>query len=341
MVVRPGPRFSVADVHRGLVNGLRANGCTVYDYQLDNVLEFYSAAKIKQGGRYKPCFDEAGALHMASEHLQAASYRFWPDVVVLTSAFWVPVEMLGIWRMRPHQHVVAWLTESPYEDDRHVKIAEHVDTCIVNDPTNLDAYRAVNPRTWYLPQSYDPAIHAPGPGRPEWACDVAFAGTGFPSRLDFMRSVDWSGIDLRLGGMWALLEDDDPLAGRLVHDKRDCLDNVESVDLYRSARASFNLYRREATATADGWAMGPREVELAATGTFYLRDPRPEGDALLPMLPTFESAGDFADKLRWWLAHDVERAHAAAAARAAVADRTFAETTKRLLSLVDRTPVAV
>ncbi len=340
MVVRPGPRFSVQDVHRGLVNGLRANGCTVYDYKLDNVLEFYSSAKVKRGRRYMPAFDEAGAMSMASEHLQAASYRFWPDLVVLTSAFWVPVETLGIWKMRPHQRTVAWLTECPYEDDQHVRIAEHVDNTIVNDPTNLDAYRAVNPRTWYLPQSYDPAIHAPGPGRAEWACDVAFAGTGFPSRLEFMRSVDWSGIDLRIGGMWALMMGDEDLAARLVHDKGECMENADAVDLYRSAKTSFNLYRQEATATAAGWAMGPREVELAATGTFFLRDSRPEGDELLSMLPTFDGPGDFAEKLRWWLAHDVERASAAAAARAAVADRTFAETTKRLLALVDRTPVA-
>lgn len=340
MVVRPGPRYSVMDVHRGLVDGLRANGCNVYDFKFDSVMELYSAAHFKRGARWRPGFDEAGALHLAGEHLQSATYRFWPDVIICTSAFWIPAEVWGIWKMRPH-HVVAWLTESPYEDDKHIRFAEWADTVAINDPLNLETYRAVNPNTHYFPHSYDPDIHRPGPGRPEWACDVAFSGTGFQSRIDFLDSVDWSGIDLRLAGMWALLDDDHHLASRLVHSKNECMDNVETAVLYRSAKAGFNFYRKEATATADGVAMGPREVEMAATGTFFLRESRLEGDELLPMLPTFDGPVEFSDKLRWWLAHEPQRLDAAQRAREAIAGRTFTNTTARLLRLVEsRTPTA-
>jgi spore maturation protein CgeB len=123
----------------------------------------------------------------------------------------------------------------------------------------------------------------------------------------------------------------------LVHEREQCMDNTVTADLYRSAKVSANLYRKEHSdqSHADGWAMGPREVELAACGTFFLREARPEGDDLFPMLPTFETPEEFSDQLRWWLTHDTERVEAAGLARKAIADRTFTNTAARLLRLVD------
>jgi hypothetical protein len=80
--------------------------------------------------------------------------------------------------------------------------------------------------------------------------------------------------------------------------------------------------------------MGPREVELAACGTFFFRDPRGEGDDLFPMLPFVESPEQFSKDLRWWLANDADRLAAADQARLAIADRTFARSANRLLELV-------
>ena len=39
-------------------------------------------------------------------------------------------------------------------------------------------------------------------------------------------------------------------------------------------------------------------MELAATGTYFLREPRGEGDEILHMLPTFDGPAEFEDKLR-------------------------------------------
>ena len=104
----------------------------------------------------------------------------------------------------------------------------------------------------------------------------------------------------------------------------------------RQAKTSLNLYRREHSegAHADGWAVGPREVELAACGTFFFRDPRGEGDELFPHLPTVTTPQAFAEELRWWLDHDDERVDAADLARKAVADRSFTDSTRRLLDLI-------
>lgn len=341
MVVRPGPHYSVADVHHGLVKGLMRNGVDVIDFRYDNLLDLFGCVGIKRNGRWHGAFDEVGAATMAGEHLQAAVFRALPDAIVLMSCFWIPPEVLHVLRKRQPK-LVAWFTESPYEDDKQLQIAQWCDSVVVNDPKNLELFRVACRAAEYIPHAYDPDIHHPGKGRVEWACDVAFSGTGFPSRLEFFEQVDWSGIDLRLAGMWKLLEGGHRLDRHMVHPLDECLENTDTADLYRSCRASFNLYRQETTegGTNDGWAMGPREVELAACGTFFLRDPRPESDEIFPMLPTFTDAGDFGDKLRWWLAHDRQREQAAQAARAAIADRTFTSSAQRLLSLVDATPVA-
>lgn len=338
LVVHPGPAFSVADVHHGLVKGLRANGCEVGTFNLDDRLEFYARAHVKRDdGSYTKAFTGPAANEMAVAGIEQVCYEWWPDIVILVSGFFIPPRLWAILNERPH-HVVYWCTESPYEDDRQARGARYADTVILNDPTNLDRYRTdVNGRTFYLPHSYDPDIHHPGPPSPDLACDFAFVGTGFPSRVEWLEQVDWTGIDANLAGHWKIVNYDSPLDPLLMHPRDECIPNVEAARLYRSAKASLNLYRREHTeeSHADGWAIGPREVELAACGTFFFRDPRPEGDELFPMLPTVTDPDQFSKELRWWLDHPDERQAAADKARAVVADRTFEATTGRLLELVE------
>jgi spore maturation protein CgeB len=114
------------------------------------------------------------------------------------------------------------------------------------------------------------------------------------------------------------------------------VDNELTTRVYQAAKAGLNLYRHEVSDTIrDGVAIGPREVEMAACGLFFLRDSRPESDEVFPMLPTFASPEDAAEQLKWWLAHDAERELAAAQAREAIRDRTFAANVTRLLALLD------
>jgi spore maturation protein CgeB len=124
------------------------------------------------------------------------------------------------------------------------------------------------------------------------------------------------------------------------HDIEECVPNYETAEVYRNAKCGINFYRREYddaddAATTTPWAMGPREVEQAACGMFYLRDPRAEGDEVLHMLPTFSGPEDAGEQLRWWIAHEDEREQAALKAREAIADRTFTSNAKRLLELLE------
>lgn len=342
LVVHPGPAFSVADVYNGVVKGLRQNGCTVATLNLNDRLDFYSSALIERDGEPVKAFEREAAFQMAAQGIEVACYEVWPDVVIIMSGWFIPPAIWGILAKRPH-HVVQWCTESPYEDDRQSRPARYADTVILNDPANLDWFRSeVNPNTHYIPHSYDPDVHYPGAAVPGLACDFGFVGTGFPSRIDFLESVDWSGIHTRLGGNWRYLTPESPLRSFLTHEPEHCMENTVTADLYRSCKVSANLYRKEHSpdADADGWAMGPREVELAACQTFFLREPRGEGDELFPMLPTFSEPGEFEEQLRYYLCHDAARTHAAERAREAIVDRTFKNSTANLLRLVERTPVA-
>lgn len=324
LAVPPGPNFSVADVHRGWVKALTEMGAEVLDWPFDAALEWYERARKAHEG-----MTTEEAVKLAGNTVEQIAYRFWPDVILITSSFYLSNDTLDVFRSRGHT-VVLLHTESPYEDDRQTDRAAHASLNVVNDPTNLDHFPD---GTIYLPHCYDPDLHHPGP---KGGHDFVMVGTGYPSRVEFLESVDWPTEDVVLCGNWQNLDDGSPLLPFLGHDRSECFPNTMAADLYRAAKSSLNLYRKEATHEnlVEGWAMGPREVELAACGTFYLTEERGENREVLPMIPTVDGPDDFAEKLAWWLAHDTERDRVTAQAQAAVADRTFHSNARRLLSLI-------
>jgi spore maturation protein CgeB len=288
------------------------------------------------------------AIEQAISGLYSGCYLFQPDIVLVISAFFTPPAMLDVLRSRRHK-VVLVHTECPYQDGDQLGRAAHADLNLLNDPVSLPAFRALGIPAEYAPHAYRPAVHKPGPVVPGLACDLSFVGTGYHSRIDFFETMNLQGLDVLLAGNWQLLKDRprSPLAKYLSHDIDACLTNDEAVKVYNSSRAGINFYRRERDAAhddapvLDGVAMGPREVEMAAAGCFFLRDPRPEGDEILPMLPVFASSAEAAGKLRWWLARDSQREDAARAAREAIEGRTFTSNAKMLLRLLDRQPVTI
>lgn len=333
LIVHPGPDFSVADVYQGWMAGLTKLGCEVREYNLHDRLAFYAAAEI-EGTRLSR--DEA--IHLASNGLQAKCYQFEPDLVLVVSGFYITEFIWNLWKTKRQQLVVLF-TESPYEDDHQSWLAGETDAlCVVNDPINLDRYPS---GTVYLPHAFDPDRHHPTDV--EKTVDFSFVGTGYPSRIEFFEQVDWSGIGATFGGNWKGLEPDSQIRPLLLHgSETHCSPNEETVDLYRQSKVSANLYRgnrrpdleANSPELAEGWAMGPREVELAACGTFFLREPRGEGDLVFPMLPTFTEPAEFESLLRYYLTHEDEREACAQEALAAVQDRTFENHARTLLQLL-------
>lgn len=342
LICHPGPQFSVADVHNGWCEALRELGQQVVEFNTAERLTFYDSAMLEVGRRddgavgLRKAVDHEQAIELALNGLYATLYKTRPDVLLSISGFFLHPEMLDHIR-RQGTRVVIVHTESPYEDDRQLKLAPHADLNLLNDPQNIQRFADVAPAL-YVPHAYRPAIHHPGPAVPDLVCDLGFVGTGFPSRIQFLEQMNLDGIDVLLAGNWQQLDESSPLRKYVGHDIEECLDNTQTADVYRSARVGINMYRREAEAAhlTAGLAMGPREVEMAACGAFFLRDPRPEGDQVLGMLPAFTGPDDAAEQLRWHLDHPEVRTRLAGQAREAIADRTFANHAAALLRLLDR-----
>ncbi len=396
----------MADVFNGWSEALTGLGETVEEYPLDAALRFFNNA-LAETGEVLPCgcrevrkyLDRDQAARLAVDPILAAAHRFGPDVILCTSAFFMQPWLLEILRSRRHK-IVMLMTESPYQDDFQLKVAQYADLTLLNDPVNLAAYREIGPAQ-YMPQAYRPEVHYPAAPGTEPEYDLAFVGTGFPSRVAFfeamalalerrpgrapLRQVGFdlaphedercasrreagsiaasapdspaasssspslpgrfasAGLNVRLSGLWMDLPEDSPLRDWTAADADDCIDNDETAAIYRRSRTGINLYRTEAedAHAGEGWACGPREIEMAASGLWFARDPRPESDELFGMLPSFTSPEEAGDLIRWALAHPGQRAAAAGKARAAVEGRTFTEHAKQLLRLLDRQPVTM
>lgn len=221
-------------------------------------------------------------------------------------------------------------------------MAQYADLTLLNDPSNLAAYRDIGPAE-YMPHRYRETVHYPPPPGSPLEYDFAFVGTGFPSRVRFFSEMNLTGLNVRMGGLWMDLPEDSPLRDWTVTESDDCVDNTEAAEIYRRSRSGINVYRQEAedAHAGEGWACGPREIELAACGLWFARDPRPESDELFPMLPAFTSPAEAGELIRWAVTHDAERDKAARAAREAVAGRTFTSGATELLRLLDRQPVTI
>lgn len=279
-------------------------------------------------------------IGVSANGIYSTCFQFWPDVVLVVSAFFIPTEFMDVMRSRGIK-VVLLFTESPYEEPRQLERAEHADLVLLNDPLRLEEYDARGIPAIYMPHAYRPRLHYPGPGEDDLQTDFAFIGTMFPSRQEFFSKMQaagaFEGIDVTFGGNWNQVKEGDPLLRLLSHERNECVDNHLTARVYKSARMGLNIYRAEDDDdTTEGWAVGPREIEMAACGLPFLRQHRPESDELFGgIMPTYASPEDAAEQLRWWLDHEEARQQAAQAARAAVRDRTFAANVERLLKALD------
>lgn len=326
LVVYPGPEFSVSDVADKVAKGLSGNGVEVRAFNMHDLIAFYTNAYVKDDKRaarrrrYIKAMDHDGAVQMCMDHLKAELWKVPHDVLVIVSGFFTDFDSLDRIRKRGVK-VVAVMTEQPYELERELALASHADVVALNDPVHAEEFREVCPVGLYLPHSYDPATHHAN-GRSD-RYDFTFVGTAYPSRIKFFERVDFGRANVALAGNWEALSRFSHLNRHKAGKSWECMLNAHTAELYRQSAMSCNTYRIEHDdgADADGWAIGPREVELAACGTFFARESRGESDELFPMLPTISDPSELSDVLRWSMSHPAERQAAADAARAAVADR--------------------
>jgi spore maturation protein CgeB len=300
--------------------------------------------------QYRRAMTDDQAALQAMAGMSHCLYTFWPQMVFFVSAFFTTAAQLQLIRERRHK-IVMLHTESPYQDDEQMRRGQFADLNLLNDPSNIEAWKQLDGPVMYQPHSYDPEIHRPHANLLEkladdgYESDFSFVGTMFTSRKEFFEKLreasgNFEGINVAMGGSgWSQdYMDGSPLLDYLGHPRDTSVDNKETARVYRNSKVGINFYRREGedTHAGEGWAMGPREIEMAAAKLPFLRDPRGEGDEVLHMLPRYHSPEEAAEQLKWLLAHPNEREKMADEAFEAIRERTFLNHAKKLMGNLDK-----
>lgn len=309
LIVHPGADWSVSDLFDGYAAAFRTLGHDVGVYNLSARIEVahgWLHYCWRKAGRQEPKPGPVETIYRASLDVVNAALIGDVDWVFVISGMYLHPDALIMLR-RAGRRVALLLTESPYEDDRQIRVARLADVVFTNERTSVKSLGAVNPNVYYLPHAYDPKRHRPNvePSTAVPAHDVVFVGTGFQERLDTLGAIDWSGVDLGLYGTYKLMGSRSKLRpyvrGKVVS-------NEFAAALYRRAKIGLNLYRqsihyhRESPHITTAESVNPRALELAACGVFTLSDYRPEVEEVFGgLVPTFTTPAQLQALLSRWL----------------------------------------
>ena len=302
----------------------------------------YERAKDVRPETMQP--SEADVIYQASVGILERALRYQVDWVLVVSGMYLHPDALVLMR-RAGRRVALICTESPYEQDKELRLAGVCSAVWTNERTSVNAFRAVCPNAYYWQHAIDPERHVAGTqaGDEDVAAhDVVFVGTGFEERIAWLEAVDWTGIDLGLYGSWEMLTDDSPLQPYV---RGGVTDNATTAALYRRAKIGLNLHRTtkgwgmgaEHIAAAEAESLGPRCYELAAAGCFFLSDWREElGDVFGEIAARVDTPADMTRAMRYWLEHEGERERRAAALPEQVAAHTFDNRVREMVAQLAR-----
>lgn len=371
LIVHPGATISVSDVHDGLSQELqKIPGVEVIYYALagrmaicDIALKVAYKKSGKSQGLTKPT--DADVIYMACQGIFERVLHFQPDWVIVVTSFYFVTEFVPLMqRCRAESgsrvKVAYLLTESPYDDDAQGRRIEDVDLVWTNERSSVGFLSQHTKRACYLPHAYNPMRQLVRPsldlddkGKPILvhrergnvyiveddllSHDVVFVGTDFEERIKLLEAVNWDGINLGLYGQWELLPARHKLRKYIVKEQ---IPNWITAELYHRAKIGLNLFR-----TSVGYglnrphiqyaeSLGPRSLELAASGCFHLSERRKEVDEIFEgTVPTFDGPEELEAQVRYWLARpDEERAALAAQAKERVLARSFARMAAQVLN---------
>lgn len=344
LLVGAGASYSTKDVEDGYLRALRAAGHQVTPWLLDARIDHagrflnYEYRLAKRGGANLPKPTSADVLYKAQQGILERALRLQVDGVLFVCGMYVLRDTLELLR-RAHVPTAMILTESPYDDGPQAGHASLVDVAWTNERSSVEVLRRTsgNPRIHYLAPAYDAQVHQPAMGDPDTVAshDVVFVGTCFPERIDLLGAVDWTGIDLGLYGYWTELPSRHKLRRYL---RGGVTDNAQAVQLYRNARIGLNLYRtrmgfeREQPEIGHAESVNPRALELAASGCFQISHHRAEAAEIFGWsVPTFTTAAELEDLVRYWLPAEQARADAAIGACRRVRGHTFDDRVAQLI----------
>lgn len=325
LLVWPSAEFSTYDVAAGIRSGLIAAGHQVEDYRLYQRIKLMAAALESIAPKGEEPSVELTCLH-ASEALPYRAITAGTKWALIISGTWLHPNALVALR-RIGVKLAIWFTEAPYNtnDEEELYLAQFADIAFVNERTCLADFQATldkagnGGKAVYLQHAYNPAVHFPQRPDPDDACDVLLVGSGFAERQALLEAVDWTGINLKLGGLWVGVQKPNMLHEHLAYP---CLSNEDTIRLYHGAKIIINPHR-----WADGAeSANPRTYEVAACGAFQISDYRQEIDDIFgDAIPMYQPGvpWQLSAMIRRYLADDKLRRAKAEAARSLVDGHTF------------------
>jgi hypothetical protein len=324
LVVDPGANTSTLDVAIGLRYGLKHHGIDVVPYRLDQRIEFsrkWLHIMWRQKKKDDPTLQKPGpqdVMYHAGVGAMEMALRHQVDAVLVVSAMLLHPDVVVMMK-RAGLRVVVLFTESPYDEEQELRIAKLVDGCWTTERTSVPTFRVVNPRVGYLPHAWHPDRHFVSDNYvlDTPSHDVVFVGSGFPERVAWFNSIDWTGIDLGLYGTWKGLGLNKQVAACVRGAQ---ITNEQTSALYRRAKIGLNLYRSSVHAES----LSPRAYELAACGTFHLSTDRKEVHEVFgDLVPTFTTPAEGDRLIRQWLADPLGREQVALLLPACVAESSW------------------
>lgn len=342
LLVHPGASWSTADVEAGLRYGLEHHGIQVVRYHLNNMIvkstrwmmSSWRAARKNNSKIKRPT--PADIFYHAGVSALERALRHEVDVVLVVSAMYLHPDVVHMMR-RAGLKVCVLFTESPYDIDKELPFAEIVDGGWTMERSVVEEFRKVNPNMGYIPHGWHPERHHPDieVGKDVASHDVVFVGTAFRERNDWLRAINWDGIDMALYGSWEALGSRSKLR---KHVRGRQVNNDVAAQLYKNAKIGINLYRkskgwgRKAPFIEGAESMNPRGYELAACGAFHISEYRDEvTETMGDLVPTFTSPQEAERLIREWLPQEQRRREIARQLPACVAESSWVERATRVI----------
>lgn len=345
LAIWPAAAWSTYDVARGLFDAMEAAGHQLVHYQLGRRLQMiHNGLQIMAPAGQTPDPEEVALLGSeAITYRAVASGVRW--VVIVNGMGLHPNAVMSLRQVGIK--VACWFTEAPYDsvEEREYQLAQLCDLAFVNERTSVASFQDVLDRAglggqaFYLRHAINPQVHRPYdptvdcPLDESERSDVLLVGTGFPERQTLLESIDWTGLRLRLFGLWTGIHPPSELSAALANGSVNCIDNPKTARLYHGATIVLNPHRWHPTAES----ANPRTFEVAACGAFQIADRRAEiVDLFGDTIPLYEPGipWQLGALIRRYLADSSARQRSAQAARARILGETFADRARTIIETI-------
>lgn len=352
LFVWPSAENSIYDVGLGYRAALEKAGHTIYDWKLFNRLKLLAKAFDYDLSNLDVPVWESPQVAKLSWH---ASRMIVEDIVDFSPEFVLVISGMGFhpialeYMQRMSIPVAVIFTESPYNEEHEQHFATRCNVVATNEKVTAER------NNWlYLPPALSLERHNSDEVMPgEFEMDVCMVGTAWKERIDLLMSIDWTGIDLRLFGVWPQLSsspnliamrvaagvNDDPEALEVLgpHYYEHIAANWETAAIYARSKICINDHR--ALNALDAVSVNPRCIEvLGVGGGLLLTDWRDELTTILGYRArefSYRNGEELNAKIHYFLTHEDERQGLVKYGKACVQEHTFDARAALLLRAMD------